>query len=499
MKNIWKTLVSVCASAVLLFSVLLSVGVIAKNKDLSYSTNNNSNTSAQTGSVSGGGIEIDKSSPYEKVYYASATTDTGAAEAEAGEKGGAICLNDVETDGKETNMTMNGVCIEGFNSVYGGAVYVGKGCTFILTNGTIQNNTAIYGGAVYVADGGTFIMNGGIVKDNVSTSGGAIFVEEGGTIQLNDGVIIEGNDLTISGYIISEDTIDGFHYMEYGTYPQSYVGDTMNSTLESWYTNNNPTKAKTYTTDTQEWNAYTYTDGNMYARGTSNPNDTTYTYRDGTTIKAKDTVVWFKVEPIVWFVTNYENVLSGADNTVKILSYVALTCDVMFNADYEAEDANIWENSDINTWLNTNFLTTAFSASEQSRINMSTIKNNKAGGSWVDGYARFIAEADGTGEDSSQKIYFLSQDETEALMPTYLHMVCSLTDYAMSNNAHTYIYADYGLSYRPNGGTVHWWLRSAGEGSSGVCLVADGGFFVSRDVTGTGTDFAVRPALQLAL
>ena len=495
MKNIWKTLVSVCASAVLLFSVLLSVGVVMKNKDINSTTNNQEQTQRPSGSVSGGEIEIDQSSPYSKVYYASATAETGAAEAEAGEKGGAISMEDGTDEdiaaGKTSSMSMTGSVIQGYNAEYGGAIYVGKGCTLTLTNGTICNNTATYGGAIYVADGGTFIMNGGRIADNTSTSGGAVYVEFGGTVEFNGGVVVEGNEMSISGYTISEDTIDGFHYMEYGSYPQSYVGDTMNTTLESWYTNSSPTAVTTYTTDSQEWNAYTYTDGNTYARGMSNPNSTTITYRDGTIIKAKDTVVWFKVEPIVWLVTNYENVLSGVDNTVKILSYVGISSDISFGSNYSN-----WASTQMCTWLNTNFLTTAFSVNEQSRINMSTIKNNVVGGAGSPAFSTYVPESDGTGEDSTQKIYLLSFDESIELIGKN-KIVCSPTDYSLSNLSLLMTFEDVTPSYRS--GYYSWWLRSKGDSEKMFCESIGNSVEGCSESSIYVTGPTIRPALQLML
>ena len=63
------------------------------------------------------------------------------------------------------------------------------------------------------------------------------------------------------------------HYLEFGSYPQSYVGNTMNATLESWYQAESPRVEKTYIVtkdgDYGVWNAHIYTDGNMYVRGLS--------------------------------------------------------------------------------------------------------------------------------------------------------------------------------------------------------------------------------------
>ena len=63
------------------------------------------------------------------------------------------------------------------------------------------------------------------------------------------------------------------HYLEFGTYPQTYVGNTMNATLESWYQASSPTIREEYVTSASasygQFKGYLYTDGNMYARGIS--------------------------------------------------------------------------------------------------------------------------------------------------------------------------------------------------------------------------------------
>ena len=501
MKNIWKTLVSVCASAVLLFSVLLSVGVVIKNKDINSTTNNQEQTQRPSGSVSGGEIEIDQSSPYSKVYYASATAETGAAEAEAGEKGGAISMEDGTDEdiaaGKTSSMSMTGSVIQGYNAEYGGAIYVGKGCTLTLTNGTICNNTATYGGAIYVADGGTFIMNGGRIADNTSTSGGAVYVEFGGTVEFKGGVVVEGNEMSISGYTISEDTIDGFHYMEYGSYPQTYVGDTMNTTLESWYTNSSPTAVTTYysnvesansddgvtfTYDYYDWPAYVYTDGNTYVRGTSQYFGYPYnypegTYRDGSTIKGGEGT-WFKVEPIVWFVTNYGNILNGTDDSIKCLSYIGITTG---GEDQVTLMRYTWEECQIKNHLNKEFLTTAFTEAEASRIKMTTIENSALN-----------SNVDGEGVPTTQKVYLPSYAELPNIFANSnpaneMPYACSVSDFLLSNN----IWQTPSVPTSYKEGSVYWALRT-----TSYAVTSGGGF--EADGNGPGS-LALRPMIELVL
>lgn len=85
------------------------------------------------------------------------------------------------------------------NSGNGGAVYVGNGCTFEMTNSIIRNNTAAKGAGVYVASNGIFNMNNGTISDNAATSnseaslGGGVYVDANGTFNMKDGSIINNS------------------------------------------------------------------------------------------------------------------------------------------------------------------------------------------------------------------------------------------------------------------------------------------------------------------
>ena len=85
------------------------------------------------------------------------------------------------------------------NSGNGGAVYVGNGCTFEMTNSIIRNNTEAKGAGVYVASNGIFNMNNGTISDNAATSnseaslGGGVYVDANGTFNMKDGSIINNS------------------------------------------------------------------------------------------------------------------------------------------------------------------------------------------------------------------------------------------------------------------------------------------------------------------
>ena len=102
---------------------------------------------------------------------------------------------------------LNGGGISGNNDVYNGAgVYVAGG-TFNLNSGKINGNKAqAYGGGVYVA-GGTFNLNVGEISNNVASFGGGMNYEDG-TVRINEGSTISGNTATRgAGIMVSGDNI----------------------------------------------------------------------------------------------------------------------------------------------------------------------------------------------------------------------------------------------------------------------------------------------------
>ena len=102
---------------------------------------------------------------------------------------------------------LNGGEISGNNDVYNGAgVYVAGG-TFNLNSGKINGNEAQgYGGGVCVA-GGTFNLNVGEISNNVASFGGGMNYEDG-TVRINEGSTISGNTATRgAGIMVSGDNI----------------------------------------------------------------------------------------------------------------------------------------------------------------------------------------------------------------------------------------------------------------------------------------------------
>ena len=445
-----------------------------------------------------GNNNVDYNSNKTPIYFASAE-ETGASTASSSEKGGAIYV------GVNANYTMKGGTIEGKTNTYGGAVFISSGATFTMEGGTITGCQAKYGGAIYVASGGTCNIYGGSITGNKAEHAPAIYVEDGGTLNIQNDAVIENNEYEkYVNITISEDTIqmggtyEGtastlyLHYVEFGSYPQTYVGDSMNETLESWYNSNSPANLKTYTSrvvgDRGHFTSHMYTDGEIYARGYSLRYSSSYTYSTGDSVPKDGTVVWFKVEPIRWLLLNYDEYIAGTDTELELLSELVLTGNIYFNP--SKSDGNSWETSYIRSWTNGEFYNSAFTYRDKTAIATSTVLNNVTGN-----------DSDGSGPTTYDKIYLRSYYEmnsglfsTGTTNQKYARRQCSPTDFALSNYA--YMDTSYTTSYRA--GTSYYWTRSAGTTASYADTVCyDGYFYSATNVYSTRN--GVRPALHLAL
>ena len=102
--------------------------------------------------------------------------------------------------------------------------------------------------------------------------------------------------------LIKYDSSQKYHYFEDGTYPQTYVGDSLNSTLNGWYSSQSV--AYTMFVNNTLTDCYTYS-GAKYAR-VKCPKTYTVTLKSGTSKTfSANAYYWFKIEPIRWRVSDY--------------------------------------------------------------------------------------------------------------------------------------------------------------------------------------------------
>lgn len=430
-------------------------------------------------------------------YYAKSTDSSGASSASVKDKGGSLFLS------SGSNYKMTGGKITGGNKKYGGAIYVSSGATFTMTGGTIESCSASYGGAIYVEAGGTCNLLAGTIRNNTATVNGMdIYIEDGGSLNIEDGFSIVFDKVDIISYIKENYISTGwmyyntiFRYLEFGSYPQSYVGNTMNQTLESWYKSSSPTSNKSYqlTQDasTGTLNSYKYTDGNYYVRCMSNNEyyNSNYTYINGESM-IRNSYAWFKVEPIKWMILNYDDVMNGNATEMNCLAHMALTGPIKYHLNNTDTGCDVWSTSNLRSYLNTIFYNDAFSIMEKQAIKLKTVKNNIVG-------KLYSSTSDGSGVSTQDYIYCLSQYEAGY---TYFYSsearMCSPTDIAISNNVGMATGESVETDIRPNGGVCSWWTRSSGEKNSNAMMIAAGGSSYSRDVI---EDESIRPAISFII
>ncbi len=177
--------------------------------------------------------------------------------------------------------------------------------------------------------------------------------------------------------------------------------------------------------------------------------------------------------PIEWLV------LKKTDSKVLLLSRYGLDC-----KQYHHEYACMtWEKSDLRNWLNGEFLSNAFTASEQEKIVTTKIENDNNPKYGTSG-----------GNSTEDRVFCLSLAEAECLFNDNTPRKCVPTPYAVEKGVE-------GDSRELIEGRAccYWWLRSPGKHQIYVSFVfADGalgpgGSIVNGDIN------AVRPALWVNL
>lgn len=147
-----------------------------------------------------------------------------------------------------------------------------------------------------------------------------------------------------------------------------------------------------------------------------------------------------------------------------------------------------WDDSNIRSWLNDDFLYTAFTSSQRSMINTTRV------GAECNPY---FSKLD-PGYSTKDKVFLLSVNEVESYLPKANQRMTSATDYARAHGAFI------SKSYTANGrGTAWWWLRSPGgyQGTAykSYAAIIDGSGAVSgHEVYNSGYDGSVggvRPAI----
>lgn len=325
-------------------------------------------------------------------------------------------------------------------------------------------------------------------------------------------------------YKIEEEVINGqtYTFVYFGKYPQTYVGNTMNKELKTWYNSltqtekDNPTETYTAykgrtTTSPYElnepvvYNAYEYIDGNTYCRVPEADlyNSGAKTFNDGTTIENGETY-WFKVEPIQWRVLtkNYTDTVNTTPVSYLLSEYV-LSGNTTFNPSTSNTNHTHYsaETNALRPFLNEVFYADAFTTKEQALIAQRTLTD-----------ADLDATKYGQTNPNDSSLTIASTEKLNVFAPSYYDMIntdygfnssysnqdqqrrASATDFAMANYAYktTSNYPDiHGLA------SSYYWTSSAAFASHIAFYVSYYGTVSNYNVS--YEDVAARPALLFKL
>ena len=166
---------------------------------------------------------------------------------------------------------------------------------------------------------------------------------------------------------------------------------------------------------------------------------------------------------------------------------------------YHTESINItWEKCFLRSWLNSDFLQTAFSDTEQSLILKAEVDNSQKQGlkrwnNW---------KKTKGGKDTKDRIFLLSYLEANQYLGVTWHGEenpsgkAEMTEFVRQKTADNPYYRDV-LEDNPEYGFCDWWLRSPGYLQNLVAQVARLGVLIAGNPT--SEDVAIRPAFWLDL
>ncbi len=166
-------------------------------------------------------------------------------------------------------------------------------------------------------------------------------------------------------------------------------------------------------------------------------------------------------------------VLEKQQNKVFVISKYGLD-----RKEYNDEEESVtWENCTLRSWLNDEFIETAFSKDEQKLVAESQLKNADNSEYDTDG-----------GKDTLDKVFLLSLDEAEEYFSSDNARLCEPTEYAKAQDA--------GVN---KNGYCWWWLRTPGNTNFNAAAVDAGGIVYAYGTFVFSYSGTIRPALWINL
>ena len=171
-------------------------------------------------------------------------------------------------------------------------------------------------------------------------------------------------------------------------------------------------------------------------------------------------------EDIEWIVLAKEN------NRILVISKYSLDCQ-KYNTSYV--DVT-WETCSLRSWLNNDFISSAFSSAEISKIPTVTVT--------ADENPNYSSDA---GNDTQDKVFLLSLPEVKEYFTSSNERICYPTKYAIEQGAKTNLNQSW------------WWLRSAGSIQNSAAYIDYEGdiYYGGRRVDSDSV--SVRPVLWIDL
>ena len=355
----------------------------------------------------------------------------------------------------------------------------------------LTSGTAMTDGAVVTVSGGEHLFIKAEAKVDLSKS---VKIENADwSFILNFGIATTQS--TSSRIKVTDEAIGGnyYYYVELGEYPQMVVEDTVTVSALNALGDSAKT-GRTFVVGASDDAAqtahveYSY-NGAKYVKVASAVvygTDAEYKFSTGTKATSGN-AYWFKVEPIKWFLleaySTTKTAYTGSTTNLRVISEQILTANVMFDA-----STNPWDTSNIRTWLNNAFYTSAFSAEDKGYIVKNTTRYFGTGKyETKDDYT--VTTGGKTTEDNVWLPSYYEMGNTYYGTNAYLNkntLKATPTDFAVVNNV-----------AMGSNGCGWYWLRSAGSASNYVYLVNNGGGLGNSRVNFTSG--GVRPALTISL
>lgn len=184
------------------------------------------------------------------------------------------------------------------------------------------------------------------------------------------------------------------------------------------------------------------------------------------------------VRPIEWIVLDIVN------DQALLISLKGLDCQP-YN---QKEARSSWKKCSLRTWLNDQFLNTAFTADEQSRIIETKLvtPNND--------FSKNVFKR----EETTDRVYLLTVLEAAEYLDDYYERICFSTEYALTKTGEQKeLKLREPERYPDLQGACSWWLRIPGDDKTATGVTRTGTVDNNGIETVSNTNLAVRPVINV--